>query len=89
LRNAGCYSGSQIVFHITAADSQKSSEDARGRMLLTFVVDSEVFAEDGDGDGVDEDLRMVEKLMDGAACCNSQGGSAGAAGLHEVSVRQS
>lgn len=57
-------------------------------MALALAVELEMLAENRDGDGVVQDRRLIEKLMDSAAVGDSEGRSAGFAGLHEISLRQ-
>jgi hypothetical protein len=83
LTNAARDGEGELILSEAAARNHVSAESASDGVGFAGRIKCETVAEQRDGDGIGEDARLIDDLVNGAPVSHAESGSAGAAMLHE------
>jgi bacterial/archaeal transporter family protein len=88
LRNARRDGEGEMILSEAAACCHVGAKSAGDRMRLAAQIQVEAVAEEWNRDGVVEDGRPIDCLMDSAPQCHAESSFADAAGLHELECKR-
>jgi hypothetical protein len=82
LRDSCSDGGGEVVFGVATASDHEGAKGAGAGVSVADGVGVELGTENGDGNGIVEDKRRIEKLVGGPATGDSASGHADSAGVH-------